>query len=56
MIDTVLTPWPYLYSRAVLKATRLDAKLFGEGITIYNNELIMLTWQEKTGQPITNYT
>lgn len=33
----------------VFKQTNLDAKYFGEGITIVNNKLYQLTWQEKTG-------
>lgn len=33
----------------VFNQTNLDSKYFGEGITIINNKLYQLTWQEKTG-------
>ena len=33
----------------VLLSTPLDAKYFGEGITIFNNKVYQLTWQEQTG-------
>jgi len=33
----------------VLQKIDLDAKYFGEGITIIGNEIIMLTWQSKKG-------
>ncbi|MDD5150435.1 MAG: glutaminyl-peptide cyclotransferase [Flavobacterium sp.] len=33
----------------VYKQTNLDSKYFGEGITILNNKIYQLTWQEKTG-------
>ncbi|MCI2429892.1 glutaminyl-peptide cyclotransferase [Candidatus Acetothermia bacterium] len=33
----------------VLKLRRLDPRYFGEGITIWKNRIVQLTWQEKTG-------
>jgi glutamine cyclotransferase len=40
----------YDYSTGkVYHQTNLEAKYFGEGITIINNKLYQLTWQEKTG-------
>jgi len=33
----------------VLKEHRLDRKYFGEGITIYKDRIIQLTWRKKTG-------
>lgn len=33
----------------VLKKIDLDSKYFGEGITILNNKIYQLTWQENTG-------
>lgn len=33
----------------VFNQINLDSKYFGEGITIINNKLYQLTWQEKTG-------
>jgi glutaminyl-peptide cyclotransferase len=33
----------------ILKELKLDDKYFGEGITILNNKIYQLTWQEKTG-------
>ena len=33
----------------VLLSTPLDPKYFGEGITIFNNKVYQLTWQEQTG-------
>lgn len=33
----------------IYKQVDLDAKYFGEGITILNNKIYQLTWQEKTG-------
>jgi glutamine cyclotransferase len=36
-------------SGKVFKQTDLEAIYFGEGITIINNKIFQLTWQEKTG-------
>lgn len=33
----------------VLKLRRLDPQYFGEGIAIWKNQIVQLTWQEKTG-------
>lgn len=33
----------------IIKSLELDAKYFGEGITVINNKIYQLTWQEKTG-------
>ncbi len=38
-----------LESGKVLKRLDLDDRLFGEGITRFNDQLIQLTWQNKTG-------
>ena len=33
----------------ILKKLKLDDQYFGEGITIINNKIFQLTWEEKTG-------
>lgn len=33
----------------IIKSLDLDAKYFGEGITVVNNKIYQITWQEKTG-------
>ena len=33
----------------VMKSQKLDPKYFGEGITIYENKIIQLTWKSKVG-------
>ena len=33
----------------IFKQVNLDGKYFGEGLTIINNKLYLLTWKEKTG-------
>ena len=33
----------------IIKKLKLDAKYFGEGITILNHKIYQLTWEEKTG-------
>ncbi|MCP4109801.1 MAG: glutaminyl-peptide cyclotransferase [Desulfobacteraceae bacterium] len=33
----------------ILKICTLPAQFFGEGITVYNNNIIWLTWKSKTG-------
>ncbi len=33
----------------VLQKTAIDKKYFGEGMTIFNNKIFMLTWQNKIG-------
>ena len=33
----------------VLKSTALDGRYFGEGLTLFNNEWVYLTWQARTG-------
>jgi glutamine cyclotransferase len=33
----------------IYKSLKLDDRYFGEGITIINNKIYQLTWQEKTG-------
>ncbi len=38
-----------LKSGAVLQLHKLPAQFFGEGITVYENKLIQLTWQSNTG-------
>jgi glutamine cyclotransferase len=38
-----------LESGLVIQKKELDAKYFGEGITLYNNQIIQLTWQSKKG-------
>ncbi len=38
-----------LTSGKVLRKTMLDAKSFGEGMTLWGNKLILLTWEEKIG-------
>lgn len=37
-----------LNSGKILKSVSLDAKYFGEGVTILNDTIYQLTWQEKT--------
>ncbi len=38
-----------LESGAVLRSQPLEAQYFGEGITIFNDRIYQLTWQEQTG-------
>jgi glutamine cyclotransferase len=38
-----------LKSGKVLQSQKLDAKYFGEGITVFNGKIYQLTYQEKTG-------
>jgi glutamine cyclotransferase len=38
-----------LESGLVIQKKELDAQYFGEGITLYNNKIIQLTWQSQKG-------
>jgi len=38
-----------LTSGKVLKKTMLDSKFFGEGMTLWGNKLVLLTWRENIG-------
>lgn len=38
-----------LKSGTILASTNLDEQFFGEGITIINNKIVQLTWQNRTG-------
>jgi glutamine cyclotransferase len=38
-----------LESGKVLRQHNLDASLFGEGITLYNNKIYQVTWENKVG-------
>lgn len=34
---------------AVLKSVDIDGKLFGEGMTVWHNKLVQITWKKKRG-------